>query len=117
VGKVPHVQLPGVINEASVFVFPSRVEAFGLTCAEAMACGRPIVATNLASGPELIEDGISGLLADPSNPDDLAEKICKLLDDPILAANLGVAARERAVQEFNLHTNLNLNLEYYKSLL
>jgi len=61
------------------------VEAFGLTCAEAMACGRPVVATSLASGPELVEDGISGLLADPRDPAELASKICTLLEDKELA--------------------------------
>lgn len=115
-GKIPHAELPCLMNKASVFVFPSRVEAFGLTCAEAMACGRPVVATSLASGPELIEDGDSGLLADPSDPNDLADKISAILDDPELGVNLGLAARERAENLFDLHKNLKLNLEYYESL-
>jgi len=115
-GKVSHDDLPDLYNRASVFVFPSRVEAFGLTCAEAMACGRPVVATRLASGPELVEDGVSGLLADPTNPADLAEKINFLLDDPAMAQQLGKNARQRVLDKFDLHDLGQRNLDFYCSL-
>jgi len=116
-GRVPHKELPALYNRSSVFVFPSRVEAFGLTCAEAMACGRPVVATSMASGPELIEEGISGLIADPTTPEDLAAKICVVLEDPALGQRLGRAARERALALFDLEKNLNLNLDFYHKVL
>ena len=116
-GKVTYEQMPALYHAASVFVFPSRVEACGLTCVEAMACGRPVVATSLASGPELIEDGISGLLADPRSPTDLALKICTILDDPRLAANLGKAARERALECFSLKKLGPENVAFYRSIL
>lgn len=116
-GKIPHEQLPALYNQAGVVVFPSREEAFGLTCAEAMSCGRPIVATNLASGPELVEDGISGLLADPRDPTDLASKICTILDDSSLAANLSAEARKRALEHFDLIKLAQINLAFYHSIL
>ncbi len=116
VGKVPHDQLPYYYNRASVVVFPSHVEAFGLTCAEAMACGRPVVATTLASGPELVEDRLSGLLADPKNPLDLAEKISDLLEDKKLAAAVGIRARQRAIALFDLRKLVNNNLDFYQSV-
>lgn len=116
-GKIPHDELPAMINQASVFVFPSRVEAFGLTCAEAMACGRPVVATSLASGPELVEDGVSGLLADPRDPEDLAAKICTVLDNPKYGEQLGIAARQRALDRFDLKDLGQKNLEFYLSIL
>jgi glycosyltransferase involved in cell wall biosynthesis len=100
-----------------VFVFPSRVEAFGLTCAEAMACGCPVVATRLASGPELVEDGISGLLADPANPFDLAEKINILLSNTELAQKLGNNARQRVLENFDLRDLGPRNLAFYQSVL
>lgn len=105
-GKVPHADLPKIINQASVFAFPSRVEAFGLTCTEAMA-----------SGTELVEDGRSGLLADPAKPEDFAQKICAILADPALGQRLGQAARERAVDRFNLEKNLDQNYEFYHKVL
>ncbi len=116
VGRLDHNQLRDLYNRAAVFVFPSRVEAFGLTCAEAMACGRPVVVTSLASGPELIEDGVSGLLADPRNPAELGEKIVTLLKDPQRAQQFGEKARQRVLERFSLHDLGTRNLAYYHSL-
>ena len=116
-GKIPHEQLPDLYNRAGVVVFPSRAEAFGLTCVEAMSCGRPIVSTSLASGPELITDGISGLIADPRNPEDLAQKICLILDDPALALKLGSAARKRAKEYFDMSVLTRKNIQFYHSIL
>jgi glycosyltransferase involved in cell wall biosynthesis len=117
IGHIAHEDLPKIYNKVAVVVFPSRVEAFGLTCVEAMSCGRPVVATCLASGPELVEDGISGLLADPSNPADLAEKINLLLDDPELAQKLGINARQRVLEKFDLRDLGPRNLAFYQSVL
>jgi glycosyltransferase involved in cell wall biosynthesis len=117
IGKISYDDLPSLYNQADVFVFPSRVEAFGLTCIEAMACGRPVVATNLASGPELVENGISGLLADPTNPVDLAEKINILLGDPERAQKLGMNARQRVLEKFDLRDLGPRNLAFYQSIL
>lgn len=116
-GKVPHNELPKIFNQASVFVFPSRVEAFGLTCVEAMACARPVVATSLASGPELVEDGVSGLLADPRDPQDLASKICYILENPKLGEKLGLAARQRVLERFDLKDLGHKNLDFYTSII
>jgi len=117
IGNVSRSRLPELYNNAAVFVFPSRVEAFGLTCAEAMACGRPVVATSLASGPELVEDGISGLLADPRDPAELASKVCAVLEDKELARRLGTGARQRVLDNFNLHDLGNKNLAFYRSII
>jgi glycosyltransferase involved in cell wall biosynthesis len=116
-GRVPHENLPALYSRASVFVFPSRVEAFGLTCAEAMASGRPVVATNQASGPELVEDGVSGLLADSANPVELAEKINILLDDRDLAKKLGANARQRVLERFDSRELGGRNLGFFHSIL
>lgn len=113
---VAHDAMPAVFNAASVFVFPSRVEAFGLTCAEAMACGRPVVATTLASGPELVEDGVSGLLADPRDPEHLASRVADLLLDRERADRLGAGARVRALERFDLATLARRNLAYFESI-
>lgn len=114
-GRVAHDDLPSIYNRASVFVFPSLVEAFGITCAEAMACARPVVVTKYASGPELIEDTISGYLADPIDTSELALKICTIMDRPELAERLGKAARRRALEKFSLNDSGARNLEYYHS--
>lgn len=115
-GEVSHDVLPELMNQSAVFVFPSHAEAFGLTCVEAMSCARPVVATRLVSGPELVEDGVSGLLADPTDPNDLAQKINTLLDDPALANQLGVNARQRVLDRFDLRDMASRNLDFYRTI-
>lgn len=96
------ISLPGYANqpahamaEGSIFVFPSRYEGFGLALAEAMSLGLPVIAADCPSGPgEMIRDGENGLLVPTENPEALAEALTRLIEDPTLAARLGVMARE-----------------------
>lgn len=115
-GFVPHVHLPMVYSSAAVAVFPSYAEAFGLTCAEAMACGTAVVMTSRASGPELVEHEVSGLLADPYEPEDLGQALVNLLVNRKLRENLGKNARQRAVKLFDLRSIIQQNLDYYKNV-
>lgn len=117
IGPVAHTDLPAHYCRAAVAVFPSRAEAFGLTCAEAMACGAAVVMTSLGSGPELVEDENSGLLADPRNPQELAAAIVRLLREPELRKHLGEAARRCALEKFNIRSLANRNLNFYQEVL
>jgi len=79
---------------ADVCVVPSRwEEAFCLAAAEPLVRGRPLVATRVGALPELVRDGVTGLLVPPASPTELADAILHLLDDPELAATLGRAGR------------------------
>jgi glycosyltransferase involved in cell wall biosynthesis len=79
---------------ADVCVVPSRwEEAFCLAAAEPLARGRPVVATRVGAIPELVRDGVTGLLVPPADPPALAAAIRRLLDDPGLAAELGQAGQ------------------------
>jgi len=69
---------------------------------EAMALGVPVVSTRISGVPELIEDGRSGLLAEPDDDRGLAERIDRILTDPALAANLAAAARRKIEDEFDV---------------
>jgi glycosyltransferase involved in cell wall biosynthesis len=115
-GVVPHGELPAIYGAASVCVVPSFAEAFGLTCAEAMACGTPVVMTALASGPEMVENGQSGLLADPNQPDQIAAAIRMALGDRDLRDRLGRGARARALGMFDARSLLSANISVYASL-
>jgi len=117
IGRVPHQQLPEYYRQAAVVVFPSLAEAFGLTCVEAMACGKAVAATTLASGPELVEHERSGLLADPTRPKEFAAAVLRLLEDASLADQLGRAARERTLALFNLQDLAERNLAFYREVL
>jgi glycosyltransferase involved in cell wall biosynthesis len=69
---------------------------------EAMAHGRPVVATPVGGTPELLVDGETGLLVPPRDPQALAAALRRVLEDPELAARLGRAGRERVEREFTL---------------
>jgi glycosyltransferase involved in cell wall biosynthesis len=83
-----------------VFVMPSYYETFGISCLEAMAFGLPVVATRAGGLPEVVEDGVTGLLVPPGDTHALAEAIGRLLRDPDLRRRLGEAGRERVLARF-----------------
>jgi glycosyltransferase involved in cell wall biosynthesis len=86
-------ELYHIMAKTDVFVLPSLLEGQPVVIVEAMAYGCPIVATAVGGVPELIQDGINGLLCQPANARDLAQKIQMLVEDPALRTRLGVAAR------------------------
>ena len=90
-----------VYRTSDIVVVPSRwEEPFGLVCIEAGAAGLPVVATRAGGLPEVIVDGITGLLVDIGNVQDMAHQVQKLVDDVDLRTSLGKAARLKVAQEF-----------------
>ena len=87
---------------ADVLAMPSRREAFGYAAAEAMAAGRPLVASSVGGLKELVEPGVSGLLVEPDSPDDLADRLLVLLRDPVERDRMGEAARRRFDERFTI---------------
>ena len=83
-----------------VVAMPSRREAFGVAAAEAMSYGKPLVVSNVGGLPELVDDGVSGLIVAPNNPSALAIALSTLLVSPDEAAELGRAARQRFLENF-----------------
>jgi glycosyltransferase involved in cell wall biosynthesis len=93
-GFVPDDDLPPLYAGATVFVYPSHYEGFGLPPLEAMACGTPVVSYNVTSLPEVIGD--AGVLLDPPvAPEALARAVARLVDDAALRADLVARGRER----------------------
>ncbi len=82
-----------IINECELIVHPSYSEGFPLSILEAMAAGKPVVATRCGGSEDMIEDGASGVLVNPAEPKQLAQAICRVLEDPARALALGNAAR------------------------
>jgi len=95
-GFVPHAELGPYYERAAVVACPSRREGYGVACAEAMAYGRPVVASAVGGLLDLVEDGVTGVLMAPRDPAALRAALKGLLDDPELRRRLGAAARERA---------------------
>jgi glycosyltransferase involved in cell wall biosynthesis len=86
-------ELTHIMSQTDIFVMSSILEGQPLGVVEAMAYGCPIVITSVGGIPELIEDGVNGLLCRPGDPTCLAQKIRLLIEDPALRARLGLAAR------------------------
>ena len=108
------VRLAGPCNPDRVIDFYARADAFALASfaegvpvvlMEAMAMEIPCVATWIAGVPELIRDGIDGLLVPPADPEALADSIEKLMEDPALGARLAASARRRVLDLYNLERN------------
>jgi glycosyltransferase involved in cell wall biosynthesis len=93
-GYVPDATKAALLGGADALVYPSLYEGFGLPVLEAMACGTPVIASDVAALPELI-DG-AGVLIDPSDPDGLAERIGDVMADDELRGRLRAAGIERA---------------------
>ena len=98
-GQQPHSALDGLRRRALVSVVCSRYDVFGLTAAEAMALGCPVVAARVGGLAEIITDDVDGLLHRAGDPDDLAAKLVALLTNPARAAELGRRAAARCEQE------------------
>ena len=84
---------------------------------EAMACGVPVISTRLVGIPDLVEDGETGLLAQPNNAEDLAEKIERLINDKSLHSKLSRQGREKVVSQFDLKNCLAPLLEKFRESL
>jgi glycogen(starch) synthase len=95
-GFVPHERVPAVLASADLLVLPSVYEELGTVLAEALHAGLPVVATRVGGIPEIVADGVTGLLVEPGDPDGLAAAIDAVLADRALAARLSANAGERA---------------------
>jgi alpha-maltose-1-phosphate synthase len=122
-GMLPRAELLQLLSHAAVFCCPSVYEPLGIVNLEAMACQVPVVASSVGGIPEVVEDGVTGLLVpySESAPEEfeagLAEKINELIRDPQRAAAMGKAGRDRAVAEFSWDTVARQTVHIYQNLL
>ncbi len=95
---VSHEALVDVFRSADLFVLPSRREGVGLlVCLESLSCGVPVLAGRAGGLPEIVHDGLNGVLVDPENPSALADAIQSLAENPVRLATLASAARASAL--------------------
>lgn len=95
-GYVPSEHLAALYGAADLFVYPSLYEGFGLPPLEAMACGTPVLVSNVSAMPEVV--GNAGVTVNPREPEQIAEAMVALLRDEGRLQTLAVAGRERAAQ-------------------
>jgi glycosyltransferase involved in cell wall biosynthesis len=95
-GTLSRAEVTWAMAAADVFVLPSRVEPFGIVVLEALRAGCPVVVSRHGGAPEIVRDGIDGLVVDPLDTPVLASAIASLLDDRVLARRLGASGPGRA---------------------
>jgi glycosyltransferase involved in cell wall biosynthesis len=117
VGFVPPSELGRYYERAAVVVCPSRREGYGMTAREAMAYGRPVVATAVGGLPDAVEHEVTGLLVPPRDPPALRTALERLLKDRELRERLGAAARERARERFAWDEATRATIEAYRDTL
>lgn len=94
--------IPEILEMTDIFVLPAIIrEGFGLVIIEAMAMGKPVVATKVGAIPEVVENGKTGILVSPADSEELAEAILELLGDKEKASYMGMMGRKRVEEKFN----------------
>jgi glycosyltransferase involved in cell wall biosynthesis len=116
IGHLDLMQLVTAYNRCDIFLSASRLEGFGLSVAEAMACGKPIIATNGSSLPELVVDGKGGFLCEMDNIHDFVKKILALSGDEQSQKIMGEFNRDRVLELFTLEEMVHNYIGLYRSL-
>lgn len=113
----PQINTVNIISVMDVFMFtPRRKEGLGLVLLEAMAAGKPVVATNVGGISSIVNDGVNGFLVQPSRPELLVEPTIKLLEDKTLYQKMSQAGRELVIQKFSINGMADRVEEVYKEV-
>ncbi len=126
--SIPKVEITGWLNNADevyhhlscahLCCYPSHMEGFGIAPVEAMAMAKPVLFMSNGPGPEVIEDGVSGILCDCTNSQEIAQKIITLFNKTLNGEYLGNNAERRVRELFELNeVFIPNNIAYYKSIL
>jgi L-malate glycosyltransferase len=116
-GKIPYNEVKEHIQKANVCVFPTFAETLGMVTIESMAMQKAVVNSNIGWAQELIVDGVSGYLVNPSNHNEYAEKIIEILKNDSLAIYLGKNGRKRVEEIFNIDKIVVDNINFYNNLI
>jgi len=116
-GGVDQPTLMEWYRRADICVVPSLLyESFSYTCAQAMAAGKPVVASRIGGIPETVKDGETGVLTTPGNAEELADAMVRLACDPALRERMGRAGRAKATREFDPIRVAEQNLKVYEQV-
>jgi len=113
-GYIPHAEMPEIYSRSSIYVLPSLIESFPFSVLEAMSSGTAVIASNVGGVPEMIDDGVDGLLVQPGNPEILAKNILFLLNNESERRKLSKMAREKIEKKFTSEIMSNKTEKIYK---
>ena len=100
-GYVPHDKMPEIYHKTSVFVSPSYMEGSPTTCIESLACGVPVVATDVGDTGDIVVDGKTGFLVKPGDAVGMASKVVEIVEDESLRRRMGIEGRKHIEENFN----------------
>jgi glycosyltransferase involved in cell wall biosynthesis len=109
--------VPALMSAADIFVFPSLFEGLGVSLLEACACGLPCVVSDVGPLPEVVENGVTGVLVPAQDPGSLAAAVAGLASDQVLMRRYGAAARARVRQTFRIDRSIAQLEALYDDLL
>ena len=115
-GRIPQELAPLYYAASDIVVVPSLQEAWGLVATEAMACGKPVVASRVGGLPDQVVDGYNGFLVPPRDPRALADRILYLLENPSEAKRMGLNGRKLAEERFDIENRVNEVVKLYREL-
>jgi glycosyltransferase involved in cell wall biosynthesis len=116
-GYIPDQDVPKFYACCDIFCYPSLWEGFGLTPAEAQACGKPVVAFNTCALPEVVKDKSTGLLVEPRNVEALGEGVVSLLQNKEKSLRMGREGRSRVLKLFSWDKAASQTLKVYREVL
>lgn len=109
--------IPQMLNICNLYVLPSLEEGLSITLLEALAMAKPIIATAVGGNPEVIVNGISGMLVPPKDYNAMARAITEMFENRQKAQYLGINARLRAVEKFDIKENVRKTESLYEGLI
>ncbi|MBA3901556.1 MAG: glycosyltransferase family 4 protein, partial [Bacteroidetes bacterium] len=115
-GKIPHSEVPLCLNRFDVYVALSRNESFGVAIVEAMACGVPVVVTDIGGLSEVVDNNINGFTVPVENPLQAALAIEKIIQTPDIAKEFSVKGKEKVLKLYVWNINVNQMNDIYRSL-
>ncbi len=113
-GRVKETEIPSLLSGCTLFALPSRKEPFGVAVLEAMAAGRPVVATDVGGVKEIIQNGKNGLLVKPESPEALAQGIKIVLSNPEVAERMVISASKTVREKYSWPRIIERYLKNYQ---
>ncbi len=116
-GMISRAELREEFRHASIVALPTNEDNCPMVVLEAQAAGLPVMASNVGGVPDLVEDGVNGLLTDPTSPESMAKAIERLLAEPELVASLVSNGRRQAREKFHPQVIAQRHLEVYREVM
>jgi glycosyltransferase involved in cell wall biosynthesis len=116
-GRIPFNEISNYYNMIDILVNISEYESFGVSVVEAMACGKPVIVTNVGGLKEVVKDDTVGLKVNIGDVDDTIKAIERLINDKALYDEIAVNARKHVIEKYNWEDNLKKMIDEYTRLL